>query len=77
MNRPVHFEILGDDPAALAEFYRGVFGWEIATWEGQGYWLATTGAAGTPGIDGGTHVRCADREGNLFGIMQPSSGDAA
>lgn len=121
MNRPVHFEILGDDPAALAEFYRGVFGWEIATWEGQEYWLAATGGKETPGIDGGfmkrhfpqavintidvpswedavarieaaggkkvhgphevpgigTHVYCADPEGNLFGVMQPSSGDAA
>ncbi len=53
MNRPVHFEILGDDPAKLTEFYKGVFGWEIATWDGpQGYWLATTGQDG-PGINGG------------------------
>jgi predicted enzyme related to lactoylglutathione lyase len=121
MNRPVHFEILGDDPAALAEFYRGIFGWEIATMEGQGYWMATTGAAGTPGIDGGfmhrhfpqavintlevpswedavrriesaggkrlndpheiprvgTHLYCADPEGNLFGILQPAAGEAS
>jgi uncharacterized protein len=54
MNRPVHFEILGDDPAALAGFYRDLFGWEIATWEGpQGYWMATTGADDEPGINGG------------------------
>lgn len=53
MNRPVHFEILADDPAATAAFYRSVFGWETQTWEGpQSYWLVTTGKEG-PGIDGG------------------------
>jgi uncharacterized protein len=53
MNRPVHFEILGNDPARLAEFYGAVFGWKAATWEGQGYWMLTTGQPDTPGIDGG------------------------
>jgi uncharacterized protein len=121
MNRPVHFEILGDDPQSLANFYRDTFGWEIATWGGpQGYWMATTGAADRPGIDGGfmhrhfqqavintisvesldeairrvesaggskvhgpheipgvgTHVYCADPEGNLFGLLEPVSSSA-
>jgi uncharacterized protein len=54
MNRPVHFEILGNDPQALADFYGAVFGWEVAGWDGpQKYWLATTGPGTTPGIDGG------------------------
>jgi uncharacterized protein len=54
MNRPVHFEILSDKPEAAAEFYREVFGWKFASWEGpQGYWLVDTGAEGTPGIHGG------------------------
>lgn len=54
MNRPVHFEILSDDPERSAEFYRSVFRWEVATWEGpQSYWLVTTGTEGTAGIDGG------------------------
>jgi uncharacterized protein len=53
MNRPVHFEILSDDPQATADFYRRVFKWESAAWEGQEYWLLTTGAAESPGIDGG------------------------
>ena len=53
MNRPVHFEILGDDPAKLSEFYSSIFGWKIAALDGpQGYWLATTGE-GERGIDGG------------------------
>ena len=54
MTRPVHFEILGDDPEGLGNFYRAVFGWEIANWEGpEPYWLVTTGPAGKPGINGG------------------------
>jgi uncharacterized protein len=53
MNRPVHFEILSDDPQATADFYRRVFKWESASWEGQEYWLLTTGEAESPGIDGG------------------------
>jgi hypothetical protein len=54
MMRPVHFEILAEDPEKAADFYRTVLGWEIAAWPGQqSYWLVTTGPAGTPGIDGG------------------------
>jgi uncharacterized protein len=54
MNRPVHFEILAADPEAMADFYRHTFGWEIAGEDGpHGYWLATTGPASEPGIDGG------------------------
>lgn len=54
MARVTHFEILADDPQRLTEFYRDVFGWHINSWSGpQGYWLATTGADGTPGINGG------------------------
>ena len=54
MKRPVHFEILAEDPAKLAEFYKAVFGWEIADWGGgeQTYWLATTGSDSDPGING-------------------------
>lgn len=53
MNRPVHFEILSNDPEKSTAFYQAVFGWEIATWSGpQTYWLTHTGEdAG--GIDGG------------------------
>lgn len=54
MTRPVHFEILADNPERVAEFYRTVLGWEIAAWpSAEPYWLVTTGPQGTPGIDGG------------------------
>ena len=54
MPRPVHFEILATDPKRVSDFYRDALGWEIASWgEQQTYWLVTTGAEGTPGINGG------------------------
>ncbi len=38
----------------MAAFYRDVLGWDVSTWGGsQAYWLVTTGAEGTPGINGG------------------------
>ncbi len=61
MNRPVHFEILAENPAAVAEFYAKVLGWRTAAWQGQTYWLVTTGAADVPGIDGGIMGRHFDQ----------------
>lgn len=65
MNRPVHFEILSDDPERVASFYEEVFGWKADRWEGpQGYWLVTTGAGEAPetsGIDGGIMHRHLDQ----------------
>ncbi len=54
MSRPVHFEILSEDPEKMAAFYAELFGWEVSNWEGEGegYWLATTGEEGIPGING-------------------------
>jgi uncharacterized protein len=53
MSRVVHFELSVDDPERAIKFYSTVFGWQIHKWDGpQDYWLVTTGAAGTPGIDG-------------------------
>lgn len=63
MKRPVHFEILADDPAKIAGFYKDVFEWEITTWgEGeQSYWLVTTGPDDVPGINGGIMGREFDQ----------------
>ena len=59
MNRPIHFEILADDPVRVGQFYGDVFGWSTAEWGGgeQGYWLVTTGPSETPGINGGMMKR--------------------
>ena len=53
MSRVVHFEILGDDPERLAEFYRAALGWEIQPGGfAEDYWLASTGPKDAVGIDG-------------------------
>jgi predicted enzyme related to lactoylglutathione lyase len=59
MNRPTYFEILGEDPRKLGEFYEAVFGWKAATWGGeeQAYFTVTTGPESTPGINGGLMKR--------------------
>jgi hypothetical protein len=53
-SRPIHFEILAKEPEKMSTFYRELFGWKIAAWEGpMAYWMVTTGPEGTPGINGG------------------------
>lgn len=65
-NRIVHFEIVADDPRALATFYGEMFGWTFtraanATVE---YWNCDTGAA-TPGINGGIVKKQHPRHPNM------------
>jgi predicted enzyme related to lactoylglutathione lyase len=57
-NRVVHFEIPANQPEALANFYRDLFGWKFhkAPLPGPEYWLADTGADG-PGINGAVMQR--------------------
>jgi len=51
MPRVVHFEIYGDKPEQLIEFYKNVFGWKFEKWGPMDYWIIKTGEG--PGIDGG------------------------
>lgn len=53
--RVVHFEIVVENPERASKFYNEVFGWTINKWDGgeEPYYMASTGEAGTPGIDGG------------------------
>jgi uncharacterized protein len=54
MPRVIHFEIHADDPERAARFYTELFGWQITKWAGpMNYWVISTGAEGTPGINGG------------------------
>lgn len=54
MARVIHFEIPASDPERAAAFYKKVFGWKIEKWPGpMEYWMVTTGADATPGINGG------------------------
>ena len=61
MNRVVHFEIQADDIERAAKFYREIFGWTIAKWEGMEYWMVMTAAKDSkePGINGGLLPRPA------------------
>lgn len=58
-NRITHFEIHSSDPQRSAAFYSELFGWEIAQWGDQPYWLINTGNEG-PGINGGLLPRRGD-----------------
>jgi uncharacterized protein len=59
----VHFEIPADDPERAANFYRGLFGWDIqkmpAGGAGPEYWMVRTvptdetGTPARPGVNGG------------------------
>jgi uncharacterized protein len=63
MGRVIHFEITADDPERAAEFYAKVFGWDIKNWGGpEPYWLASTGDASRPGIDGAIMHRQESRQ---------------
>ncbi|HEY3418365.1 MAG TPA: VOC family protein [Armatimonadota bacterium] len=62
MGRVVHFEIQGDDPQALADFYQNALGWEITIWNGpEPYWLVMTGPKEQPGINGGIMKRMSQQ----------------
>ena len=51
--RIVHFEIYADEVLRATKFYSEVFGWQMHKWDGpEEYWLAITGGASDPGING-------------------------
>ena len=50
--RLTNFEIYGDDPDALAEFYRSVFGWRVEKAAGVDYWRIAIDAVKRSAPDG-------------------------
>jgi predicted enzyme related to lactoylglutathione lyase len=52
-----HFEIYAEEPAALADFYRSLFGWQIDRAPGTDYFMVQTAQAGAGGIRGGLTYR--------------------
>ena len=52
-----HFEIYAEDPAKLADFYRGLFGWQVDQAAGIDYWQIRTGATEAQGVGGGLTYR--------------------
>ncbi len=83
MSRVIHFEIHASQPAALIEFYAGLFGWKFSRWGEIEYWLIDTGAKDQPGIDGGLVRRRGDRPpaaqavGSFVCTVQVDSLDAS
>lgn len=66
MSRPIHFEIHADDVERARAFYEAAFGWTFEDWSeyaGMPYLGATTGAEGTPGINGALMQRQGDGGG--------------
>ncbi len=62
MPRVIHFEIHADEPDRAIAFYTAVFAWQFDRFKDDtAYWLCTTGAPGTPGIDGGLVQRRGTR----------------
>jgi predicted enzyme related to lactoylglutathione lyase len=75
MSRVVHFEIPADEPDKIATFYADVFGWRVQRVEGpMEYWLVSTGAEGSPGIDGGIYRRSPEW-GEYVNILDVTSLD--
>ena len=65
MGRVVHFEIHCGDLDRAERFYRDVFGWEIARYEGApvDYRLVTTGSDDERGINGALVARRDEVDG--------------
>ena len=56
-NSPTHFEIYGEKPSELAEFYRAVLGWEIEQMPAVDYWRINTRSDGGTSLNGGLTCR--------------------
>jgi len=52
-----HFEIYGEQPSELADFYRDALGWQTEQMPGINYWRIQTGAADGPALHGGLTLR--------------------
>lgn len=52
-NSITHFEIYGEYPVALADFYRKAFGWQLEQIPGVNYWRVDTGLKENQAVNGG------------------------
>lgn len=78
----VHFEVYGDDPPRLAEFYQKLFGWTIEKYSGpMEYWMirtVPTDAQGRPaaqGVNGGMMKRPSPEARGWLNYVQVESVD--
>jgi predicted enzyme related to lactoylglutathione lyase len=71
-----HFEIYGEAPAKLAQFYASLFGWQIEKAPGVDYWRIQTEPNGN-GLGGGLTYRPADALTSWLPYVTVASVDAA
>jgi predicted enzyme related to lactoylglutathione lyase len=83
-NPVAHFEIYGDNPTKLGDFYKKVFGWNIEAVPGMEYWMIRTvntnekGAPTEPGgINGGLMKRPNPDARSWLNYVTVASLDAA
>ncbi len=71
-----HFEIYGDEPDTLADFYREVLGWRIERVEGVDYWRISTAAETNVLGAGGIARRPAFEQTGWMNFIEVGSLDA-
>ncbi|MFO1122610.1 MAG: VOC family protein [Hyphomicrobiales bacterium] len=65
-SHPTHFEIYGDKPEELAEFYGQLLGWRMEKVEGLDYWRVQVDPSDASKVAGGvTHRPQSDPKGWL------------
>ena len=72
-----HFEIYGETPAKLAQFYADLFGWQIEKAPGVDYWRIQTEPNSGNGFDAGLTSRPADGPSSWLHYVTVNSVDAA
>ena len=70
-----NFEIYGDDPEALATFYRELLGWSIEKAEGVDYWRIAIDAAAAPLSAGGIVRRPSFAQAGWMNFVEVDSLD--
>jgi uncharacterized protein len=73
-----HFEIYGEQPIELAEFYRSIFGWQIEQMPGVDYWRIQIPpeASSAPRGGGLTYRAIPGLNGWMFFVNVESMDDA-
>jgi uncharacterized protein len=77
VSRVTHFEIYGDAPDRLADFYREVLGWPIERAEGVDYWRIHLDPADNRNTSGGLTYRPSIPVSGWLQYVQVESLDVA
>jgi predicted enzyme related to lactoylglutathione lyase len=77
MDRVSFFEFSTPDPQKEIDFFKEVFGWTIAQWGDQKYWLVTTGPTDKLGIDGAIQPPPMDNAPRVVNTITVDDVDAS